>query len=105
MKTIGVDQSLCKSSSFEHKCLNNIKKIFQRAGKCDDQQNLKDNLDAYMVSTPEGVTYDSSNFPMTSTPVKNQVLVNHCVYSPTYYMLKRKQQNFVLELQNQSTEP
>ena len=71
MKTIGVDQSLCKSSSFEHKCLNNIKKIYQHAGKCDDQQNLKDILDSAMVLIPEGVTDDSSNVTMTSTPVKN----------------------------------
>ena len=40
-------------SSFEHKCLNNIKKIYQHAGKCDDQQTLKDIIDADMVSTPE----------------------------------------------------
>ena len=46
------------------------KKIYQHAGKCDDQQNLKDVLDATMVSTPEGVTNNSPNVPMTSTPVK-----------------------------------
>ena len=33
--------------------MNNIKKIYQHAGKCDDQQDLKDILDAAMVSTPE----------------------------------------------------
>ena len=32
METIGVDQSLCNSSSFEHECLNNIKKIYRHAG-------------------------------------------------------------------------
>ena len=58
-----------------------------------------------MVSTPEDVTYDSPSFPMTSTPVKNQVLGNHCVYSPTYLMLKIKQQNVVLELQNPNADP
>ena len=52
MKTIGVDQSLCTRSSFEHKCINKIKKIYQHAGKCYDQQNLKDIIDADMVSTP-----------------------------------------------------
>ena len=52
MITIGIDQSLCNRSYFEHKCLNNIKKIYQHASKCDDQQNLKDILDADMVSTP-----------------------------------------------------
>ena len=36
----------------EHKCLNNIKKIYQHAGKYDEQQNLKDILYADMVSTP-----------------------------------------------------
>ena len=36
---------------------------------------------------------------------KNQVLWNHCVYSPTYLMLKIKHQNVVLELQNQNSEP
>ena len=50
--------------------MNNIKKIYQHAGKCDDQQNIKDIIDAAMVSTPEGVTYDIPNMPMTSTPVK-----------------------------------
>ena len=70
MKTIGIYQSLFNRSSFEHKCLNNIKHIFQHAVKCDDQQNLKDILDASMVSNPEEVTDDSHNVPMTSTPVK-----------------------------------
>ena len=79
MKTIGIDQF-----SFEQIVLNNIKKIYQRAGKCDDQQNLKDILDAAMVSTPDEVTYDIPNVPVTSTPLKNQVLGNNCVYSPTY---------------------
>ena len=66
MKTIGIDQSIRNKSSFEHKCLNNIKNIYQHAGKCDGQQNLEDILDAAMVSTPEGVTYDNLNVPMTS---------------------------------------
>ena len=52
MRTIGIDQSLCNQSYFEHKCMNNIKKIYQHAGKYGDQQKLKDILDADMVSTP-----------------------------------------------------
>ena len=40
MKTIGIDQSSFFRYSFEHRCMNNIKKIYQHAGKCDDQQNL-----------------------------------------------------------------
>ena len=45
-------------------------KKYQHAGKCDDQQNLKYILDDAMVSTTEGVTDNSHNVPMKSTPVK-----------------------------------
>ena len=70
MKTIGIDQSLFKISSFEHKCMSSIKKIYQHAGKCDNQQNLKDILEAAMVLNPDGFVDNSPNVPMTSTPVK-----------------------------------
>ena len=49
MKNIGIEQKLCNRFSFEHKYLNNIKKIYHHAGKCDNQQNLKDILDAALV--------------------------------------------------------
>ena len=64
MKTIGIDQSSFARSSFEHRCMNNIKKIYQHAGKCDDQKNLKDILEAAILSTPEGVTDNSPNIHM-----------------------------------------
>ena len=70
MKNIGIYQSSFTRSSFEHRCMNNIKKIYQHAGKWDDQQNLKDIIDAAVLSTPEGVTDNSPNVHMTSTPVK-----------------------------------
>ena len=50
--------------------MNKIKKIFQHAGKCDDQQNLKDIIYAAILSTPEGVTDNSPNIHMTSIPDK-----------------------------------
>ena len=50
--------------------MNNIKKIYQHAGKFYDQQNLKDIIDAFMVSTPELVVDNSPNLPLTSIPVK-----------------------------------
>ena len=50
--------------------MNNIKKIYQHAGKCDDQQNFKDILEAAIISTPEGFTDNSPNVHMTSIPVK-----------------------------------
>ena len=84
MKTIGIDQSLCNRSSFEHKFLNNIKKIHQHAGKCDNQQNLKYIIDDTMVLTQEEVTYDSPSLPMTSTPVKKPSARKSLCFSPTY---------------------
>ena len=81
MKTIGIDQLLCKRSSLKHNCLNNIKNIYQHAGKCDDQQKLKDIIDAAMVSIPEGVTDDSPNMPMTSTLVKNKSRKSLCLFT------------------------
>ena len=70
MKTIGIDQSSFTRSTFEHICMNNIKKINQHAGKCDNQQNLKDIIEAALLSTPEGVKYNSPNVHLTSSPVK-----------------------------------
>ena len=52
MKTTGIDQSLFKFSYFEHNFFNNIKNIYRHEGKCDDQQNLKDIIDAVILSTP-----------------------------------------------------
>ena len=41
--------------------MNITKKIYQHAGKCDDQQNLKDILEAAILSTPEGFIDISPN--------------------------------------------
>ena len=70
MKTIGIDQSSFTSYSFEYRCMNNIKNIYQHAGKCNDKKNLKDILEAALLSTPEGFTDISPNVHMPSTPVK-----------------------------------
>ena len=59
MKTIGIDLSSFTRYYFEHRCMNNIKNIYRRAGKYDDQQNLKYILDAAILSTPEELTYNS----------------------------------------------
>ena len=83
---IGIDQSLRNSSLYEHKCLENIKKLHKQTGKCDDQIQLKYIIEADMVSTSEGFTNDSHISPMTSTPVKNHVFENHCFCLLTFYM-------------------
>ena len=59
-KTIGIDQSSFTRSYFEHRCMDNIKKIYQHAGPA-------------MLSTPEGVTDNIPNVPMKSTPVKKLI--------------------------------
>ena len=65
MNTIGIDKSLSNMPSVEHKWFNNIKQIYQHAVKCDDQQNLKDILDADMFSTPEEFTDVSPSLRIT----------------------------------------
>ena len=70
VQTIGIDKSLSNNDLYEYKCLENINKLYKQGGKCDDQKQFKDILEAAMVSTPEGFTNDSPISPMTSTPVK-----------------------------------
>ena len=64
IKTIGINQSSFTRSSFEHRCMNNIKNIYQHAGKCDDQKNLMDIQEASLLYTPEGFTENGPNVPM-----------------------------------------
>ena len=52
--------------------MNNIKNIYQHAGKCDDKKNLKNILEAALLSTPEGFTDNSPNLHMKSSPVKTR---------------------------------
>ena len=63
-------------------------------------KNLNDIIDADILYTPEGVTDNSPNVHMTSTPVKN-----HCVYSQTYLMFNLKQLNVVLLQQSPDANP
>ena len=70
VKTIGIDQSLSNNDIFEHKYLQNIKKLYKHAGKGDNQQHFKDILESAMVSNPEGFTNNSTRYTMTPTPVK-----------------------------------
>ena len=67
--TIGIHPSLSNNAIYEHKCLENIKKLYKQAGKCDNQQQFKDIIEAAIVSTPEGFNDSSTISPRTSTPV------------------------------------
>ena len=68
--TIGIDPSLSNNDVYEHKCIENIKKLYKQAIKCDYQKQFKDILEAAMVSNPEIFTKNSPISPMTSKPVK-----------------------------------
>ena len=36
IQTIGIDQYLSNNAIYEHKCLENTKKLYKQAGKCED---------------------------------------------------------------------
>ena len=69
MNNINIDKSVRNRASFEHKFLNNMKNIYQHAGKCADPQK-NDILGDTMVSTPEEITYYSPILPMNQTKIK-----------------------------------
>ena len=50
--------------------MNNTKKIYQHAVKYDDLQNIKDVLEADLISTLDIFTDNSPNVHTTSSPVK-----------------------------------
>ena len=97
MKTIVIDQSLCTRSSFEHKGMNNIEKIYQHAGKCDDQNNLKGIIDATIVSTLEGVKDNSPDVTMKSTPGKKPSAGKSlCLFSNTLDVKPKKAKRHIV---------
>ena len=84
-------------SSFEHKWMNNIKNIYQHAGKCNDQQKLKDIIDDAILSPPDGVKDSSPNVHMTSTPVKKpSARKSLCLFTNILYVQpKTSKRSFV----------
>ena len=68
---IVVDQSLSSSAMYEHRCLENIKKLYRSAGTFDEQQQFGSIIEAAMVSNLDGFTYDSPVSPRQSMTVKN----------------------------------
>ena len=104
MKAIGIDQSLSFSASFEHKFLNNIKKIYQHTVRYYDQQKFKNILEDAMVSTPEEIPDDSPSFHTNQTTVKNPTAIKSLRFSPKYLMLTRQLLSVMLETKNKNEE-
>ena len=46
VQTIGIEQSLSNNALYEQKCLQNINNLYKHTGKCDNQQQFKDILEA-----------------------------------------------------------
>ena len=70
VQTIGIDPSLNNNTIYEHKCLEDIKKIYKQSDRCDDQKQFKDIFEAGMFSNIEGFTDNSPISLRKSTPVK-----------------------------------
>ena len=89
-KTIDIDQSLINNALFEQKCIQNIKKLYKHAVKCDYQQKFKDILEADMVSTNEGFTNKSPISTMKLTPVnKPSARKSLCIFTDILDVTKK----------------
>ena len=53
MVTILIDQFLSNSLMYEHRCLENIHKLYKSDVKCDNRQQYKAILGVEMVSNPK----------------------------------------------------
>ena len=84
--TIGVYQLLSNSAIYEHRCLENIKKLYKYDGKCEDQQQYKDIIEAAMVYTPAVFTDYSPISPGQYMTVKNSSAQNHSVKFLKFWM-------------------
>ena len=90
VQTIGIHPYLSNNSIYEHKCLENIKKLYKQAGKCKDQQQFKDILEADMVSTPEGFTDNITISPIKLPPVKKpSAQKSLCIFTNILYVNKK----------------
>ena len=70
-------------------------------GNSKINEQIKHNLYTWITHHPQVVQSPISNDCLKvmsddQTEPQLQVLGNHCVYSPTYWMLNRKQQNVIL---------
>ena len=105
MKIIGIDQSLFKFSTFKQKCTNN-KKIhinMQISERTKKPSRISQMLLWCQLQRDSHITVLMFLWNKNLSII--QLIGNHCVFSPTYLMLKRKQQNIVLWLQNPNAKP
>ena len=99
---IGIDQSLSKNVIYEHKCLQNINKLYKCSGNWGDEKNLKILLRLIWFLILYYLPMTLLYLPWHQHQSRNQVIEIHCVFSLTYYMWNRKLVSVDLELLNQS---
>ena len=58
---------------YEHICLENVKKLYKSAVKCDDQQQYKAIIEAEMVYDPKVFTDNTPISHSQSVTVKNTI--------------------------------
>ena len=90
VQTIGIYKSLNNNDLYEHKCLPKNNKLYKHSGKCEYQQQLKDILEASMVSNLEGFTNNSIISPRTSTTVKKPSAIKSLCFSSIILDVKNK---------------
>ena len=59
MVAIGLENLLSKSYLYGNMCLEDIKMLYKSSSKCDYHEQYKSILEAYVVSTPEGIKDNS----------------------------------------------
>ena len=90
VQTISIDQSLSNNDLYEHKCIQNINKLYKQSGKYENQQQLKYIIEAAMVSTPEGFNNNSPISPIKSTSVKKpSARKSLCLFTNIFDMKKK----------------
>ena len=87
MEIIGINKSLSNSALFEHTCLQNIKKLYKYARKCDNQKKFKDIIEAAMVSNSLGFTNKNPISPTTPKKVnKKSARKSLCIFTNILYV-------------------
>ena len=75
---------------YEHRCPENIKKLYKSSGKGDNQEQYKAICEAYMVSTSEGFTGNILISPGPYLSGKQPCAKKHCVNFMKFWMSTRK---------------
>ena len=90
MVSIGIYQLLNNSAMYEHRCLENINKLYKYSEKCDHQHQYKAILEETMVSTPEIFTENSPMSPGPYMTVKNPSARKSLRLFNEYFSFKKK---------------